>query len=184
MKRLTGLCALWLLAAASSPAANEFSNRRAPGFSLPDTTGKQHDIADYRGKILLLDIMQVACPHCKVLTGILEKVKAKYGSKVAVLSIVVLPDTLPQVLEYIKEHKVTSPILFDCGQATASYLRITPQNPSVKFPHLFFIDEQGVIRFDHGARYSDSKEVLEGNGVYTILDSMLKPKPAAAPRKK
>lgn len=131
-------------------AAGSLSNRRAPGFSLPDSAGKQHDPQDYRGKIVLLDFMQTGCPGCKTLTGTLEQLKAKLGPKIQVLSVVVPPDTMDSVQRYIKEQGVTSPILFDCGQMTASYLRITPQNPKVHFPHLFLIDTEGFIRNDYG----------------------------------
>ena len=42
--------------------------RRAPGFSLPDLDYKQYDLADYRGKVVVLDIIQTACPKCIELT--------------------------------------------------------------------------------------------------------------------
>ena len=148
--RITGLAACLAISSLVF-AAGALSNRRAPGFSLPDPTMRQHDPVDYRGKVLLIDFMQTKCPSCKMLTGVLEQVFAKYGGKVQVLSVVVMPDTMENVQAYIKEHNVHSPILFDCGQMTASYLKITPQNPTIKFPHLFLIDQQGNIRndFDH-----------------------------------
>lgn len=120
--------------------------RRAPGFSLPDTTAKQHDLADYRGKIVLLDMIQTSCPKCMELTGHLAQVKAKYGDAVQVISIVTMPDNMKTVTEFIKAKKVSSPVLFDCGQVMASYLKITPSNPTIHFPHLFVIDKNGMIR--------------------------------------
>jgi peroxiredoxin len=141
---LAGLISLPLMAAGS------LSNRRAPGFSLPDSTAKQHDPQDYRGKVLLLDFMQTGCPGCRTLTGVLEQLKAKFGARIQVLSVVLPPDTMDSVQRYIKEQGVSSPMLFDCGQMTASYLRITPQNPKVHFPHLFLIDPEGFIRNDYG----------------------------------
>lgn len=120
--------------------------RRAPGFSLPDTTAKQHDIADYRGKIVLLDMIQTNCPKCLDLTGHLAQVKAKYGDAVQVLSVVTMPDNMKTVSEFIRTKKVTSPVLFDCGQVMASYMKITPSNPTIHFPHLFVIDKNGMIR--------------------------------------
>lgn len=138
-------------------AAGALSNRRAPGFSLPDSTMKQHDPLDYRGRILLLEFMQTHCPTCKTQSGVLEQIKAKYGDKIQILSVVVMPDTIDNVKAYIKDNNITSPILFDCGQMTASYLMITPQNPTVKFPHLFLIDANGTIRQDF-----DSSDAAKG----------------------
>ena len=120
--------------------------RRAPGFALVDATQKFHDLADYRGKVVLLDLMKTECPNCQALSGALEQVKAKYGDKVQVLSIVTMPDNLQTVSRYVKEHKVSGPVLFDCGQVMASYLR--PTSAQIHLPHLYVIDRNGNIRRD------------------------------------
>ena len=136
----------FLLALSMSASAQTALGRRAPGFSLPDTKVKQHDMQDYRGKVVLLDFMRTDCPKCKALTDVLEKVKAKYGDKVQVLSIVTMPDNLQTVSRYVKEHKVSGPVLFDCGQVMASYLR--PTSAQIHLPHLYVIDRNGNIRRD------------------------------------
>src|ERR1700686_4269966 len=64
-------------------AWGDLSGRRAPGFSLPDLHARQHDLQDYHGKIVLVDIIQTTCPHCARLAEILERVHGKYGDKVA-----------------------------------------------------------------------------------------------------
>lgn len=129
-------------------AANEYSNRRAPGFSLMDSHFQQHDPQDYRGKVVLVDFMQTTCPVCIHLVGELERVKAKYGDKIAILSIMTLPDNFEKADKFAADHKVTWPMLFDSGQVMMSYLKMTPSNPKVNFPHLFVIDATGMIRFD------------------------------------
>ena len=83
---------LILIAALGLFGANEFSNRRAPGFSLADSKFQQHDPQDYRGKVVIVDFMQTTCPVCMKLADELLKVKAKYGDKVEILSITTLPD--------------------------------------------------------------------------------------------
>ncbi len=128
--------------------AGKLSGRRAPGFSLPDMQMRQHDLADYRGKVVLIDIMRTNCPECQKLTPKLEAVKAKYSGRVVVLSVVTLPDNQTTVAKYVAAHKVTGPVLFDCGQMAASFVKATPQNPSMSLPHLFFVDTGGVIRND------------------------------------
>ena len=49
-----------LVCAVTLMASGELSGRRAPGFSLPDMNLKQYDLQDYRGKLVLVDIMQTA----------------------------------------------------------------------------------------------------------------------------
>jgi thiol-disulfide isomerase/thioredoxin len=136
-----------MVVAAVAPAQTLFG-RRAPGFSLPDLTLKQHDLQDYRGKIVIIDFMKTDCPHCQALTKILEQVKAKYGDKIQVLSVVNPPDNQQTVTRYIAAYKATNPFLFDCGQMTASFLQITPKNPSVSLPHIVVVDKNGMIRRD------------------------------------
>jgi len=161
-------------------AAGELSGRRAPGFSLPDLHGQQHDLQDYRGKIVLIDIIQTTCPHCQLLTDVLTKVVAKYGGKVAVLTFAIPRDTPSTVASFVAEHKVTTPVLFDCGQATMSYLKLTPQNPKVDVPHLFLIDGGGMIRNDFGYGF-DTRNIFEGEGLDLEIDRLLAgPAPAKA----
>ena len=159
-------------AAALLFASGELSSRRAPGFSLPDLHGRQHDLQDYRGKIVLLDIIQTTCPHCARLADILETVHGKYGDKVVILSIAIPPDTQATVARFVGEHKVSTPVLFDCGQVSASYLMDTPQNPRAEVPHLFLIDGQGTIRNDFLYGF-DTKNVFEGDGLNAEIDRML-----------
>lgn len=144
--------------------------RRAPGFALPSASGRTHDLGDYRGKVVLVDIMKTSCPNCRELTKTLEKIKSSYGDKVEILSIVVPPDNQATVGAYISELKVTTPILFDCGQVVSSYLRVGPQNPTIHLPHLFLIDKQGMIRRDFGNTETD---IFKGQGLPEEIDSLL-----------
>jgi peroxiredoxin len=129
-------------------AAGEYSNRRAPGFSLADSHFQQHDPQDYRGKVLIVDFMQTTCTVCMRLADTLLQVKSKYGDRIAILSITTLPDNFQTADKFAAEHKIPWPVLFDSGQVMMSYLKATPANPTVHFPHLFIIDGNGTIRYD------------------------------------
>jgi thiol-disulfide isomerase/thioredoxin len=145
------------------------SSRRAPGFSLVDVKTQLHDLADYHGKVVIVEFMQTTCPHCNAFAGVLEQVQQKYGDRVAILSIANPPDTQATVSPFIAAHKITYPVLFDCGQVAYSYLR----SASFDIPHIFLIDGNGGIREDFG--YSDAtKDIFEGKGIFSHLDAMLK----------
>lgn len=161
-----------LASAALLFASGELSGRRAPGFSLPDLHLVQRDLQEYRGKIVVIDIIQTTCPHCQALAAILAKVQSKYGDKVAVLSIVNPPDNQTSVGRFAAEHNVTTPVLFDCGQVSVSYLKVTPQNPKINVPHLFLIDGQGMIRNDFGYEFN-TKNIFEGDGLDLEIDRLL-----------
>jgi len=165
---------LFLLALSTSMlfGAGELSHRRAPGFSLPDAVQQQHDLADYRGKYVIIEFMQSKCPHCVTFAEIIEKLMIKYRTKVQSLSIVLPPDNLTTVQAYIKEHNVTIPVLFDCSQVAASYLKLGPSTPRVFFPHAFLIDPNGTIINDwvYG---EDTKPIFEGDALAKELDRVL-----------
>ncbi len=177
---LLGLSALCLM------GANEFSGRRAPSFSLPDSNMRQHDILDYRGKVLIVEFMQTKCEKCQALTRSIEgRVKPKFGDNVAILSIVVPPDTFDEVKKYINVFKVTSPILFDMGQVAGSYVKASPQKPAMYFPHVFLIDQKGEIRndwqFTASGLYPD---VVSGDRLVSEIEKLLAEGKPAAPKKK
>jgi peroxiredoxin len=153
---------LTLLVAAALPAAAQTAfGRRAPGFSLPDIKLKQHDLQDYRGKVVLIDFMRTECPDCVGVTKALEQVRAKYGNSVQVLSVVTFPgDNQATVTKYVAAHKITYPVLFDCGQMTASYLQITPEKPAVHYPHLIVVDKNGMIRRDFAGKSATAENII------------------------
>jgi len=176
MRYLLVLCTASLLLAAGS-----LSNRRAPGFSLMDSNGKRHSLNDYRGRIVLIDVMQTTCPHCRTFTKVLDKVKAKYGTRVAILSVVNPPDNPQTVARFVQDLKPTTPILFDAGPMAIAYFKATPQNPSIDLPHLFIIDGNGWIVNDY--EYGPATlGIFEGQALFTELDRMLAAKPAAPRR--
>lgn len=149
--------------------------RRAPSFCLPDSKLNQHDLLDYRGKVLILDFMRTDCPHCATLSPILEEVKKKYGGKVGVLSILMPPDTTATVQAYAAKHAVTGPFVFDCGQVAASYMRPTPEKPAVTLPHVYIINGSGLIEKDYDYR-PDTLKIFEGRALFSELDQLLNQK--------
>jgi peroxiredoxin len=166
-----------LLCTAALSAAADNSGRRAPGFALPDAKMQVHDLADYRGKIVLLELMQTTCGHCAAFADVIERVQQKYGDKVAILAVVnSRGDDQNTVAKYIAGHRVTYPILFDSGQMAYSYVR----SMSFDTPHVFLIDASGTIENDWGYSLT-THDIFEGNGLMSEIDSLLPGK--AAPQK-
>jgi peroxiredoxin len=166
------LTALMLLGVLTVFAAGEFSNRRAPGFSLMDTRFQQHDLGDYKGKVVIIDFMQTTCPVCNKLADTLATLKTKYGEKMAVLSVVTLPDNFQTADAFSGKHRAGWPILFDSGQVMMSYLKMRPDGPmDVHFPHVFIVDGSGTIRDD----FDGTEELkLTAAGLSAEIDKFLK----------
>jgi len=169
LKRL-GLAVVSLSVFTAAWGANELSNRRAPGFSLPDVNLKQHDLADYRGKVVLLNIMKTDCPHCGAFSKKLAAAQEKFGDQLQVLSIVNSPpENQNTVRAYQAQHGENLVMLFDCRQVAISYFKLTPSKPSFEVPHFFVIDQRGWIREDYGYD-ALNRGIFEGDDLFPIIE--------------
>jgi peroxiredoxin len=171
----SAFCFLLVASGLALAASGELSNRRAPGFALPDPTYQHYyDLQDFAGKVVIVDIMSTRCPHCLLLSTTLEQVKARYGEEVAILEVVLPPDNQDTVSKFVATNNVTIPVVCDMGQMTASYFKATPSTMNqVVVPHLFLIDKQGIIRNDFAYEES-TRAVFEGAGLFTEIDKLLK----------
>lgn len=174
--QLFRLAAVSVLGVAALFAAGNLSNRRAPGFSLMDINYNQHDLADYRGKVVLVEFIRTDCPVCQGFTSIVERLRTKFGERIEVITIVnTPPDSQPAVMNFINTFKVKNPVLFDCGQVAASYMKLTPQNPQIALPHFFVVDQRGTIRSNY--EYSSNTETYftgDATPLVTEIEALLR----------
>ena len=147
--------------------------RRAPGFCLIDASGQWQDLADYRGKIVLVEFMKTECPHCGAFSTVLNGLRLKYGDKLAILAIANPPDNPQTMMQFVKDHKLTYPLLLDQGQAAYSYVR----SPSIDLPTVYLIDANGMIR-NSWVDGVLTKDIFEGNGLSREIDKLLAGAPA------
>ena len=157
----------FLLCAAGVFAAD--APRRAPGFALPDSRMAVHDLYDYRGKPVVIEFMQTTCPHCASFVDVMKKIQEKYGEKVGILAIVVPPDNLSTVQQFVAGHGIGYPVLFDMGQVAYSYVR----QQHVTFPQLYLVDRNGMI-YAHFEYELLNRDIFEGNGLFNEIERMLK----------
>lgn len=144
------------------------ADRRAPGWALMDSKLQWHDLADYRGKLVLLAFIQTTCPHCAAFAENLQQAQEKFGDKIAVVAVVTLPDSPDKVQNFIAGHKINYPILLDSGQMCFSYIL----TPDLKFPRLYMIDSGGTIRNDY--EYSAiTRDIFEGVALAPAISRML-----------
>lgn len=96
---ISGLLASMLALAAERPAlkAGVFEPpTRAPGFSLPASTGSESSLANYRGKVVLLGFGFTTCPEvCPTTLAVLAQARKRLGAQadqVQVLYVTVDPE--------------------------------------------------------------------------------------------
>ena len=104
----------------SRPSTSE-AIRTAPDFTLTDTAGVTHTLADHRGENVVLYFSEGAgCQSCIVQMGELEK----KATELAEANITVLPivmNTRDQILRDTEANGVTTPFLLDDGTVADAY---------------------------------------------------------------
>lgn len=151
--RKTALISLLLLALAAAAAlaggAAGSVGSMAPAFQLKDLDGKTHSLADYKGKVVVLEWLNPNCPfsdrHAREKT--MSSLAKKYG-QVAWLGINSTNASHRDFLQpaehkaWAQENGVTYTVLYDeTGKVGKAYDAKTT-------PHLFIIDEQGKVAYN------------------------------------
>jgi thiol-disulfide isomerase/thioredoxin len=149
--------ALILLASAMRPAVAELLpnpiEQAAPALSLPDLAGRQHDLADYRGKVVLVNFWASWCAPCLVEMPSMQRLTSTLKDRPFALLAVNVKEAKAKVWRFKKLLKVSFPALLDSdGVATQAW--------DVQFyPTSFLIDAEGKIRYTaYGAIEWDSDE--------------------------
>jgi peroxiredoxin/tetratricopeptide (TPR) repeat protein len=112
---------------------------RAPGLSLKDLSGKTVTLADFQGKVVVLDFWAVWCAPCRSEMPVFEKLYREFADQdVAVLTIDVdEPRATPA--QYLKDEKLTFPVLIAEGTDTLDRYGVHA------FPTTMVIDGEGKV---------------------------------------
>jgi len=107
-----------------------------------DGTRRHKQLADYEGKVVLLNVWATWCEPCRVEMPSIEKLHGEFGPRgLAVVAISVDdPGAEQRILDFAKELKLSFEILHDPRQVTTRNYQITG------YPETFIIARDGTIR--------------------------------------
>jgi thiol-disulfide isomerase/thioredoxin len=115
------------------------TGRPAPAFKLPDISGQQISLDQYKGKVVLLDFWATWCGPCRMTMPVLESLQKEYPDRLVLLAIN-LQEPKGEVQEYIRQHNLKSRVLLD-EQGT-----VGGQYGTDAIPMQVLIDKGGIVR--------------------------------------
>jgi len=80
-------------------------------FTLKDFTGKSVTLADYKGKVILLDFWATWCEPCKLEIPWFIEFQKKYGAQGLQVVGVSIDDTLDKLKPFVSEYKMNYTVL-------------------------------------------------------------------------
>jgi len=183
MHSLAALAVLTGLALLPSAGPGPEIGKPAPAFTLVDAQGKKHSLSDYKGKMVVIEWVNVTCPNAQMNyeSGVIPNLQKKYEAKDVVwLSMiatekqqsehgedVITPERADSMAKAMTGQYGAAPTatLIDLGgTVSTSYDTRTSM-------HMFVIDKNGTLVYD-GAL---DDQAGEGgvNYVATALDEMM-----------
>ena len=112
--------------------------------TLPDLAGKTHSLADYKGKVVLVNFWATWCPPCRAEMPSMQRLKERMADKPFAILAVDMAETETEIRDFLKEikpNKIDFTILMDKEGQTIKDWRISV------FPTSFIIDTEGRLRY-------------------------------------
>ena len=138
------------------PVPGASSVKPAPQFDLPSRDGKEVNLAQYKGQVVMINFWASWCGPCRQEMPLLESIYKKYNKLgFVLLGVNVEPDS-NAANNWLKQTPVSFPVLYD-KESKVSQLYDVAGMPST-----VFIDRKGNLRVIHrGYKPGDENEYLD-----------------------
>lgn len=112
----------------------------APELELTDVNGTPVSLADYRGRVVLVNNWATWCPPCKAEMPDLETYYQSHNKDGFMLIGISAGDTQKQVADFIEDYGITFPMWLDPQESALAAFQ------TMNLPSSFVIDERGTVR--------------------------------------
>jgi peroxiredoxin len=127
----------------------------APDFRLHGVNGSIVTLDSFKGMVVYLAFWATWCHSCREELPHLDILQQKYAEKGFTVLGICIESSNPTVVNYLKKHPVTFPILIDKEGAAAEAFRFSG------LPTSFVIGKDGIIRHKHAGYDKGSFTLIE-----------------------
>jgi thiol-disulfide isomerase/thioredoxin len=147
---VAGILALVLGISARQLPDQKTAPANLPGFNLPDLSGRQHNITEWQGKVLVINFWATWCSPCRKEIPDFIALQQQYADKGLQFVGIALEDKAP-VADYMAANPISYPVLLggDDGIALAQQLG----NTVGAIPFTVIVDRQGKIVDQHPGEF-------------------------------
>jgi peroxiredoxin len=129
--------------AASGQELKPWSGGPAPPLELPDLEGRQHRLADYRGKAVLVNFWATWCVPCRDEMPSIERLRASLEGRPFAVLAVNLAEPQSRIRGFLEKVPVRFTVLLDPDTKTAKAWQ------AKLLPATYIIGPDGAIRYRH-----------------------------------
>ena len=133
----------WIKPASKTQATNNGDHPEAPLISLTDIFGKKLDLADYKGKVVVLDFWATWCGPCRVEIPAFMEMQEKYASQGFSVIGISLDDDSQPVVDFYREFKMNYPVAVGTQRIAELYGGV------LGLPTTFLIGRDGRLYAKH-----------------------------------
>jgi thiol-disulfide isomerase/thioredoxin len=146
------LAALAFAAAAGAAELKPWTGGATPPLVLQDLHGRTHRLADYRGKVVLVNFWATWCEPCREEMPSIERLRQSLAGKPFEVLAVNIGEPLGRIERFLEKMPLGFPMLLDrdTGAAKAWKARVVPAT--------FLVGSDGRIRYVHYGELDWSSE--------------------------
>ena len=130
---------------------------KAPAFTVRNLKGQRVQLADHKGKVVILNLWTTWCGPCRVEMPGMENLYRRYRSQgLEILAVSLDKGSSGKIQTFADEYRLSFPVLLDSdGQVERRYHNLT-------IPTTFVIDKKGMVVAEvDGAKNWESEETFE-----------------------
>ena len=130
---------------------------KAPAFTARNLKGNRVQLADHKGKVVILNLWATWCGPCRVEMPGMENLYRQYRSQgLEILAVSLDKGSSDKVQTFADEYRLSFPVLLDSdGQVERQYHALT-------IPTTFVIDKKGMVVAEvDGAKNWESEETFK-----------------------